>query len=242
MPGIGDRGGAEMNPLADLDAILDQAHIGNSVPGVTTPPKGMLRLPAPTAEPPPPTPRPNSLAHPPDPGNPLLLPGIGQLTIELAAAMEPVPDILTRYNISMPMYRKLMTTPAVRDTIREARAQFTSLSNTAQRIKVKSQLLLEMSLPEIWDIVGDRSIGAAARVAAFTSIKSLTGLEKPETAPVAAKFNLTINVAGQPQTEMHEVPDTTVVIDPDPEPFSDDAPQKQTVSEMLASLRNLNPA
>jgi hypothetical protein len=94
-----------------------------------------------------------------------------------------------------------------------------------------------MSLPEIWDIVGDRAIGAAARVAAFTSIKSLTGLEKPETEPVAAKFSLTINVGQSPTTDTHVAPEhTTVTYEPEEE--QPEHPQ-QTVQEMLASLRNL---
>jgi hypothetical protein len=226
----------DQNPLADLDLHAIDEHISAPAATITTPPRGQVPL---AALPAPATKLPVKLRHTPPAQNPLLLPSIGQLTIELAAAMEPVPDILTRYNVSMETYRRMMTTPAIRETIRDARARFTSLGNTAARIKVKAQLLLEMSLPEIWDIVSDPSIGAAARVAAFGSIKSLTGLEKPEVEPVAAKFSLTINVAPGSEPDVHVSPETITV------PFEDETEEggppapPASVQDILDSLREL---
>jgi hypothetical protein len=209
----------DQNPLADLDLHAIDEHISAPAATITTPPRGQVPL---AALPAPATKLPVKLE-----------------TIELAAAMEPVPDILTRYNVSMETYRRMMTTPAIRETIRDARARFTSLGNTAARIKVKAQLLLEMSLPEIWDIVSDPSIGAAARVAAFGSIKSLTGLEKPEVEPVAAKFSLTINVAPGSEPDVHVSPETITV------PFEDETEEggppapPASVQDILDSLREL---
>jgi hypothetical protein len=128
----------------------------------------------------------------------LLSPAIGALIVELASQIEPVPVVLARYNVSTASYQRLLADPTFRQAVVAASSEFASLANVAVRIKVKSQLMVEMGMAEIWDIIRNPAMGAAARVAAFGQLKSLTGLEKPEAAPPAQKFKLTINLGQDP--------------------------------------------
>jgi hypothetical protein len=125
----------------------------------------------------------------------MLHPAIGRLVIELAARIEPLPDILRKYGVPAEEFKTLLRTPAFRAAIAAATSDFQSLANTPARIKLKSQLMVEMGLQEMWNLIADPRALPGARVSAFAAVRSLTGLEKPD-APAAApnKFSLTINL------------------------------------------------
>lgn len=122
----------------------------------------------------------------------LLGPAVGHFALEVAARLEPIARVLARYGLTGDQYRALLKQEPFREAVREASVRFASLGGTGERIKLKTQLLIELSLDEMWSIIGDSRQSASARVAAFSAIKSLTGLEKPEAAPAAQKFQLTI--------------------------------------------------
>jgi hypothetical protein len=124
-----------------------------------------------------------------------ILSGTAQaLLLELAAGLEETKEICEKYSVTAAELTIWLGHPAFRDMLREAKRKFASLGNTADRVKTKAQLLVEINLPVMHDLVNDSRAMPAARVSAFTAIRSLTGLEKPEPQPVGAVFKLEIKV------------------------------------------------
>lgn len=122
-----------------------------------------------------------------------------QLCLELAANLEPPLNILQRYGVSNTRFQQLKSSPMFRKMIEEASAKFHSLANTADRVQIKAQLLMELDLPIMHDIVNDDNLQASARVSAFGAIRALSGLEKPKEATPGAHFELRIILPGNPE-------------------------------------------
>jgi hypothetical protein len=103
-----------------------------------------------------------------------------------------------------------MADSTFRAALREQHRTFASIANLPERIRLKSQLLTEMLLDEMYNIVMTPSNAPSAKVQAFSQIKTLTGLERPESPLPQQKFSLTINVTpAQPALTL--VGDTPVI-------------------------------
>jgi hypothetical protein len=126
------------------------------------------------------------------PADGLMSPVIGALAYELAARLRPGREVLERYGVSITDFKRLMGTPAFQDMLRRAKQEFGSLASTPDRVRVKAQLLTEIGLDEVWRIVSNTGQPAAARVSAYNSIKSLTGMDRPEEAKPLQRFSLKI--------------------------------------------------
>lgn len=160
----------------------------------------------PAAAPPPPTapsasPTPSHPAA--EPSTALTLPAsaghplastFGSLVAEVAANIEPVETILERYDISASEYAELQALPSFQAAVLEAQREFSAIANTPSRVRLKAQLITELLLPAMHEIASSNATPSAARVSAFSAVRSLTGLEKPETPVAQQKFSLTINL------------------------------------------------
>jgi hypothetical protein len=106
--------------------------------------------------------------------------------------------------------------------VHEAEATFKSITNVGDRIKLKSQLATELLLDHMFSIAADGLAQPNARVQAFAAIRSMTGLEKPETPIARQKFSLTVNVpkpaSGEARSITIENDGTPIVEHEDPEP------------------------
>ena len=119
---------------------------------------------------------------------------IGAFVMELAAKLQPVEDILKKYKVTAGQLGLLLRNNAFRELVKEAERDFASITNTAERIRIKAMLLTELGLDEMYLILTDNKVMPNARVSAFAQIKNLTGLEKPELDRGRAQFKLVINV------------------------------------------------
>jgi len=118
----------------------------------------------------------------------------GILVVEIAANLEPLADILQRHRISKSQFANLSKDPIFLKAVVEQRRHFNSYTATSERVRIKSQIITEMLLDQMYDIAKFPNNPAAARVAAFAQIKSLTGMERPEQAEPPQRFALTINL------------------------------------------------
>jgi hypothetical protein len=152
-----------------------------------------------------------------------LAPRIGAMAYELAAGLRAGRDILQSYGVTVPEFRQLMKLPEFGEMIKTAKREFASLPNTADRVRLKAQIMTELGLEEMWEIIRHPAVPAAARVSAYNSVKSLTGLDKPEEAQPMQKFSLKIVLPGAPdQPGTITLEGTTHVPDPDlPQPVAD---------------------
>lgn len=118
----------------------------------------------------------------------------GLLIAEIAAQLEPLTVILDRHGVTKSEFRALRAHPTFEKALDEQVKAFASLANLPTRIKMKSQLLVEMLLDQMYDIAFHPSYAPSARVSAFSQITKLTGLERPEDAAPPRKVSLTINL------------------------------------------------
>jgi hypothetical protein len=122
----------------------------------------------------------------------LMSPVIGSLAYELAAGLADRKDILQKYGVSIALFRQLMALPVFQDMLRKAKSEFGSLASTPDRVRLKAQLMTEMGLQDMWGIINSPRAPEAARVSAYNSVKSLTGMDKPEDAAPMQRFSLKI--------------------------------------------------
>jgi hypothetical protein len=142
--------------------------------------------------------------------------------MELAAKLQPVEEILRKYKVTAGQLGLLLRNNAFRDLVREAERDFASITNTAERIRIKAMLLTEIGLDEIYLILTDNKVMPSARVQAFAQIKNLTGLEKPELDRGRAQFKLVINVPTPLSPEQKQTITVQGAVDPDPEDEDED--------------------
>lgn len=120
----------------------------------------------------------------------------GALIIELVAQLEPLAVILKRYGISKSSFAALRATEAFQSALKEQQRTFSSLANTPDRVRMKAQVMTEALLDDMFTVAAHPLSPPSARVSAFSQIKNLTGLEKPEAPVPQQKFSLTINLSG----------------------------------------------
>ena len=80
--------------------------------------------------------------------------------------------------------------------LQDAKEQTRDAGTTAARIKIRAQRIVEDKLDTVGDIIADVQAPPAARVSAFSSIKTLTGLDAPKDAVPAQSFKLNIILPG----------------------------------------------
>ena len=156
----------------------------------------------------------------------LLSPAVGSLVTELAAGLYPLATIMQRYGLSKSQMRGLLTNDVFRKALVEAKVAYASAANLPERIKLKAQMAVEELLESMFAIAIHPAYHPSARVAAFSAVKSLTGLEKPEPQQARQKFSLTINL---PKSSAGQGLDNAITIEaerdaePDPDPEQSDA-------------------
>jgi hypothetical protein len=118
----------------------------------------------------------------------------GLFIADIAMQLEPLATILIRHGITKTQWLMLQRTPAFIQALTEQMRAFQSIGNIPDRIRIKAQLLTEEMLQHMHDIAVHPNQPATARVSAFSAVRNLTGLEKPEQALPQRQFNLTINL------------------------------------------------
>ncbi len=123
------------------------------------------------------------------------------LAQDIVKNIEEVPDILNKFGISHDEYLRLAETTPFRNMLREAATEWNSAAKTQDRIKLKSALLVEQALPEMYGALLNKNEPLNGRV---ELLKTLGKFGELGIAPVdgGAKgntFRLEINFNGSPE-------------------------------------------
>jgi hypothetical protein len=123
-----------------------------------------------------------------------------QLAMELAARLSPTSDILSRFNLSAEDFRAKAANPAFKQLYREAKAVWNSDANTKERIRIKSQMLVEDSLLLLYKMVHDADLSANARLDAFGKMAEMADVKPRKEAETGGGngFHLTLNFGDTP--------------------------------------------
>lgn len=119
-----------------------------------------------------------------------------RLAFDLATEMSDLPSILSRYSLSQADLKDKLNNPVFSRIYREAKALWNSELSIKERIRLKSQALVEDSLLELYTIFNDRDLATPARLEAFkhmAKVATVTDAD-PAAGPVGARVNITFNI------------------------------------------------
>lgn len=94
---------------------------------------------------------------------------------ELAAGLSKPADIRTKYNITIPQWNLLKTSPVFRKMLAEAVEEWQGDLNAGKRITKKAEIMLEDSLPVLYEIAHDKESPRQQRLDAVKSMGVFAG-------------------------------------------------------------------
>lgn len=116
------------------------------------------------------------------------------LALDLAADIWPQADVFANHGIDPVYGAALLQQDWFARMVNEAKREWNSITNAKQRIRLKSQIVVEMSIDELYGVVTDKNIPAAARVAAFKELKDISGMSYDENAASAGAGVPSVNI------------------------------------------------
>ena len=118
---------------------------------------------------------------------------------ELAAGLSSPETIRKRFGLSLPQWKHLTQNTLFRGMVKDALKSFQGDLNAGRTIVLKSEIMLEDSLADLYGIVKDRTVPSGERIKAVQTMAELAGRGKGSVAadpnaPKAAGFTLNIHV------------------------------------------------
>ncbi len=119
-----------------------------------------------------------------------------RLAVELAVQIRPVAELLVHYNISRLALAKKLKEPMFRDMVKQANTLWHSDLSIKERIRLKSQVLVEDSLLSIFQIVHDANNAVPAKLDAFKQLSRVAEVDAPERGKgdTGSRFTVQINL------------------------------------------------
>lgn len=105
------------------------------------------------------------------------------IVVELAAGLSDAEGIRERYGISEAQWSILRKTPIFRQMLKEAIERLAGDVNTANRIKLKADAMLEDNLKVLDEIANDKDAQSMARIKAIEVSAQLAGKGPSQTKP-----------------------------------------------------------
>jgi hypothetical protein len=128
-----------------------------------------------------------------------------KVALELASELSSPEDIIGRYGLTTAQFGKLARTPRFKTLYREAKAYWQSDSNARERIKAKSQHLVENALLEIASITHNRTLPAASRIDSFKTLAKMAavdGSRDEKGVDMGSRIQISINLGNEPSEKV----------------------------------------
>jgi len=120
-----------------------------------------------------------------------------RLAHDLATGMLPVDKILLKYAITAAQLKNILKNPQFKIIFREAKGRWHSDTNTEERIRSKSSMLIEDSLLEIFGLIHKADSTDGTKIESFKQLASVANLTA-KTGPAAPgghqRTTITINI------------------------------------------------
>lgn len=132
-----------------------------------------------------------------------------RLAVELAVQISPLPEVLKRHGLTTADLRTKLRDPAFRHMVKEAKRTWQSDLSVKERIRLKSQVLVEDSLLGLYNIFHDGGMAAPARLDAFKQMARVATVDAPdkEQGTMGERISININLGDDKNLTM----DTSVV-------------------------------
>jgi len=121
-----------------------------------------------------------------------------RLAMELAIEISDLPSILERYHLSKDQLKTKLSNPQFRRMVHENRTTWKSDLSVKERIRVKSMILVEDSLLELYSIFHNQDTAVGARLDAFKSMSKVATVDVPDKdgQSVGERVMININIPG----------------------------------------------
>ena len=123
-----------------------------------------------------------------------------RLAVELAVQLRPVADILNAYGVTRDGLVRKFKDPMFRDMVKQAKSLWSSDLSVKERIRLKSQVLVEDSLLEVFSFVHNKENAIPARLDAFKQLARVAEVDSPERNKndTGSRFTVSINLGDTP--------------------------------------------
>lgn len=129
-----------------------------------------------------------------------------RLALELAMDIADMKDILSRHDITAQELKTKLDNPAFRNMVKEFKSWWNSELTVKERIRLKSMVLVEDSLLELYAIFHNKDNTAASRLEAFKSLAKVATVDTPDKEGAAAgeRVHISINIPGTEKAITYE--------------------------------------
>lgn len=119
-----------------------------------------------------------------------------RLAVELAVQIRPVPELLQHYSISRKQLSIKLKDPMFRDMVKQAKSIWSSDLSIKERIRLKSQVMVEDSLLEVFSVVHNPDNAIPAKLDAFKQLARIAEVDSPERGKgdTGSRFTVSINL------------------------------------------------
>lgn len=124
-----------------------------------------------------------------------------KLAADIAAKLLPLKEILKNHGITGAELKILLGSQQFRHQITDFRREWNSPLSAKDRVRLKTSLMVEDALPELYTMFYDTDLAPAARLDAFKKMVDLADMAPKATdnAHQGPKFSLTLNLGNDNQ-------------------------------------------
>lgn len=119
-----------------------------------------------------------------------------RLAVEIAVQIRPIAEILNTYHISRKEMVRKLKDPMFRDMVKQAKELWSSDLSVKERIRLKSQVLVEDSLLAVFSIVHAADNAIPAKLDAFKQLARVAEVDSPDrrSGDTGSRFTVSINL------------------------------------------------
>lgn len=138
-------------------------------------------------------------------------PGFNDVTLlklarEIATDIRPIGDVLETFKIAPKEWENLQKHPHFQAVLRSSIEEWTSATNTSERVKLKSMAFIEEALPEFYARAHDPKEPLSAKVEVLKSIARFAGVGGAGSDSISAgeRLSVTINLGADQQLRIEK--------------------------------------
>lgn len=119
-----------------------------------------------------------------------------RLAVEVAVQIRPIAEVLNAYSLTRADLVRKLRDPMFRDMVKQAKSIWSSDLSIKERIRLKSQVLVEDSLLAIFSIVHNHDNAIPAKLDAFKQLARVAEVDSPERSKGGdgSRFTVSINL------------------------------------------------
>jgi hypothetical protein len=135
------------------------------------------------------------------------------LTRDIAQDILPLEEILKLNGVTASRFALIQNLPRYRSMLHQARLEWATAKNSAERVRLKTAIMIEDALPELHSRLHDRTELLASKVRLAEFLGKLSGITEKANAsgPAAETFKVVINLGEDRKLEIEKSLPTKVI-------------------------------